>query len=160
MIRRPPRSTLFPYTTLFRSSMMAGQGGFIHLHFMAQGLQAVHAAPQGRAIAHRAGRRVDVDARHERLSAFFQCCGAAPGTGRRRMDGIFGARQGLAEQMELAGSRFKMALSRLSETAFTKLTPSCSILADKAESKMSQPSQLQGNAPHGIAFPQIGRAHV
>src|SRR2546428_9861096 len=25
MIRRPPRSTLFPYTTLFRSSAMAGQ---------------------------------------------------------------------------------------------------------------------------------------
>src|SRR5689334_21436855 len=26
MIRRPPRSTLFPYTTLFRS----GNGGFLH----------------------------------------------------------------------------------------------------------------------------------
>src|SRR5690349_21914314 len=25
MIRRPPRSTLFPYTTLFRSSLPAGQ---------------------------------------------------------------------------------------------------------------------------------------
>src|SRR2546430_7656020 len=25
MIRRPPRSTLFPYTTLFRSSISAGQ---------------------------------------------------------------------------------------------------------------------------------------
>src|SRR2546428_6136356 len=27
MIRRPPRSTLFPYTTLFRSSAGHGQGG-------------------------------------------------------------------------------------------------------------------------------------
>src|SRR3712207_9097810 len=27
MIRRPPRSTLFPYTTLFRSSHRPGQGG-------------------------------------------------------------------------------------------------------------------------------------
>src|SRR5256885_14841181 len=27
MIRRPPRSTLFPYTTLFRSSIVAGEGG-------------------------------------------------------------------------------------------------------------------------------------
>src|SRR3712207_7449217 len=27
MIRRPPRSTLFPYTTLFRSQVMAAQGG-------------------------------------------------------------------------------------------------------------------------------------
>src|SRR5260370_880502 len=29
MIRRPPRSTLFPYTTLFRSSQFAG--GYFHL---------------------------------------------------------------------------------------------------------------------------------
>src|SRR2546422_8310045 len=27
MIRRPPRSTLFPYTTLFRARQPAGQGG-------------------------------------------------------------------------------------------------------------------------------------
>src|SRR3712207_7631287 len=27
MIRRPPRSTLFPYTTLFRSARCAGAGG-------------------------------------------------------------------------------------------------------------------------------------
>src|SRR5256885_9852175 len=26
MIRRPPRSTLFPYTTLFRSDLLIGQG--------------------------------------------------------------------------------------------------------------------------------------
>src|SRR5256885_11941922 len=26
MIRRPPRSTLFPYTTLFRSTVMTGDG--------------------------------------------------------------------------------------------------------------------------------------
>src|SRR2546427_7062283 len=28
MIRRPPRSTLFPYTTLFRSSRTSGVGAF------------------------------------------------------------------------------------------------------------------------------------
>src|SRR3712207_7470453 len=27
MIRRPPRSTLFPYTTLFRSALLPGLGG-------------------------------------------------------------------------------------------------------------------------------------
>src|SRR5256885_9649943 len=27
MIRRPPRSTLFPYTTLFRSGLLAARGG-------------------------------------------------------------------------------------------------------------------------------------
>src|SRR2546427_4718092 len=30
MIRRPPRSTLFPYTTLFRSRGAAGGGGRAH----------------------------------------------------------------------------------------------------------------------------------
>src|SRR5260370_32784653 len=30
MIRRPPRSTLFPYTTLFRSKLMIAPGGFAH----------------------------------------------------------------------------------------------------------------------------------
>src|SRR2546426_10518034 len=29
MIRRPPRSTLFPYTTLFRSPMVGGSGSTI-----------------------------------------------------------------------------------------------------------------------------------
>src|SRR2546427_2017295 len=29
MIRRPPRSTLFPYTTLFRSSPKAGKNQFV-----------------------------------------------------------------------------------------------------------------------------------
>src|SRR3712207_8266002 len=29
MIRRPPRSTLFPYTTLFRSSPPPGTGSFV-----------------------------------------------------------------------------------------------------------------------------------
>src|SRR2546427_9096539 len=29
MIRRPPRSTLFPYTTLFRSAMKAGATDFL-----------------------------------------------------------------------------------------------------------------------------------
>src|SRR5256885_12681224 len=34
MIRRPPRSTLFPYTTLFRS----GNGGVSFRHILLQGL--------------------------------------------------------------------------------------------------------------------------
>src|SRR3712207_8651525 len=32
MIRRPPRSTLFPYTTLFRSAVLAGGGDAGHGH--------------------------------------------------------------------------------------------------------------------------------
>src|SRR5258708_39618703 len=31
MIRRPPRSTLFPYTTLFRSQAPVGAGAHLHL---------------------------------------------------------------------------------------------------------------------------------
>src|SRR3989442_11069762 len=30
MIRRPPRSTLFPYTTLFRSPTRLGENGYVH----------------------------------------------------------------------------------------------------------------------------------
>src|SRR2546430_8518960 len=33
MIRRPPRSTLFPYTTLFRSSALAATGGLLIAHW-------------------------------------------------------------------------------------------------------------------------------
>src|SRR5437667_1648104 len=33
MIRRPPRSTLFPYTTLFRSALSASWLGFITVSF-------------------------------------------------------------------------------------------------------------------------------
>src|SRR3712207_8029945 len=43
MIRRPPRSTLFPYTTLFRSIAMTSMICIVGLEFlMAQELQFVH----------------------------------------------------------------------------------------------------------------------
>src|SRR3712207_8989607 len=46
MIRRPPRSTLFPYTTLFRSLLRGGPGGHgdhvVRLDLVARD---VHAAP-------------------------------------------------------------------------------------------------------------------
>src|SRR3712207_6860621 len=35
MIRRPPRSTLFPYTTLFRSGWLAGLPGVLNVYFLA-----------------------------------------------------------------------------------------------------------------------------
>src|SRR6266403_5905379 len=38
MLRRPPRSTLFPYTTLFRSLHRHRQGGLVSLHDHAQGI--------------------------------------------------------------------------------------------------------------------------
>src|SRR2546426_2197158 len=44
MIRRPPRSTLFPYTTLFRSN--AGEGLSLHLHLAEIGLADHRVAAQ------------------------------------------------------------------------------------------------------------------
>src|SRR5690554_7352190 len=38
MIRRPPRSTLFPYTTLFRSAYLA-QGYQADMHFLGENLE-------------------------------------------------------------------------------------------------------------------------
>src|SRR3712207_8616393 len=43
MIRRPPRSTLFPYTTLFRSSLAGGKG---RGGFMTEGVPTL-STPQG-----------------------------------------------------------------------------------------------------------------
>src|SRR3712207_8680288 len=70
MIRRPPRSTLFPYTTLFRS-FRGAHTGVRRPHRTSQGLAAgvaalgrvepLPAVVQAGALAHR-GRR----ARHER----------------------------------------------------------------------------------------------
>src|SRR2546430_16823602 len=41
MIRRPPRSTLFPYTTLFRSGGGSAEGGAVDRHV--RGFQAAYA---------------------------------------------------------------------------------------------------------------------
>src|SRR2546429_2793729 len=43
MIRRPPRSTLFPYTTLFRSAIVDGANGRIYLDPSEQDLASAHA---------------------------------------------------------------------------------------------------------------------
>src|SRR2546425_5993963 len=50
MIRRPPRSTLFPYTTLFRSGARAVGGRYRRLDPAALG------GRQHRRLAHRQGR--------------------------------------------------------------------------------------------------------
>src|SRR3712207_8796244 len=44
MIRRPPRSTLFPYTTLFRSAGLMAYGAGMSRDFLASFLPAVHVA--------------------------------------------------------------------------------------------------------------------
>src|SRR3712207_8496384 len=66
MIRRPPRSTLFPYTTLFRSHVLSCSLYvllFIHLcHFL---LGKVNAGPSGR-------RNTQVDVRSEEHTSELQ----------------------------------------------------------------------------------------
>src|SRR3712207_8289518 len=59
MIRRPPRSTLFPYTTLFRSEDVAAQGPLAR-----RGQRLAEAAGAGPAVEDHesAGRRPDLDA--------------------------------------------------------------------------------------------------
>src|SRR5256885_12868608 len=51
MIRRPPRSTLFPYTTLFRSLRLAGDGHDAQAH-AAAALHAGNFAQRGRSEEH------------------------------------------------------------------------------------------------------------
>src|SRR2546422_5394310 len=53
MIRRPPRSTLFPYTTLFRSYLTAVAA------YIAGGLELSEAVSGARAAAERAHAMVD-----------------------------------------------------------------------------------------------------
>src|ERR1041385_9360559 len=48
MIRRPPRSTLFPYTTLFRSAL-----GSVLRHGIAVGVRNAQDRAQGRSEEHR-----------------------------------------------------------------------------------------------------------
>src|SRR5687768_18281650 len=53
MIRRPPRSTLFPYTTLFRSEAIDGEGGSISIRLSNPEVNSVkvEVTDSGRGIA-------------------------------------------------------------------------------------------------------------
>src|SRR2546422_1953966 len=62
MIRRPPRSTLFPYTTLFRSPAPGGEGAFARSATRWQGIE-----PARFAIRH--GRVAHIDRKSTRLNS-------------------------------------------------------------------------------------------
>src|SRR2546430_4531526 len=47
MIRRPPRSTLFPYTTLFRSIYVGGNDGMLHGFSAVDGSEKIAYVPRG-----------------------------------------------------------------------------------------------------------------
>src|SRR5258708_13519661 len=66
MIRRPPRSTLFPYTTLFRSlSVFAGVGILISAGLLAVGARATH-------LRGRTGTLIAGDRKSTRLNSSHQ----------------------------------------------------------------------------------------
>src|SRR3712207_4177690 len=79
MIRRPPRSTLFPYTTLFRSLRRGGRS-FFRLAFRIPDPQRLELAVQGRALhAYEgrgardvAGEAADLDLRSEEHTSELQ----------------------------------------------------------------------------------------
>src|SRR3989454_2873601 len=95
MIRRPPRSTLFPYTTLFRSRDLPGQ-----LRLADRSLDAAR-GPRRRAARHRA-LEPRADRRHALVAD-----GQAAGVGQRALsaDGAAGARGRSAGARTLAGIR-------------------------------------------------------
>src|SRR3712207_7375743 len=61
MIRRPPRSTLFPYTTLFRSN-----AAVTSVAFSPDGTRVATSAADGTVLVTTAGGRVLATLRHER----------------------------------------------------------------------------------------------
>src|SRR3712207_7416580 len=74
MIRRPPRSTLFPYTTLFRSPGARTSGGISNLSFAFRGNDVVREAMHSAFLFHaiRAGLDmgiVNADRKSTRLNS-------------------------------------------------------------------------------------------
>src|SRR3712207_8698295 len=70
MIRRPPRSTLFPYTTLFRSSAAGARGGGCHARHCATADRRTSTSSALRADGERAARAGrDGDRKSTRLNS-------------------------------------------------------------------------------------------
>src|SRR3712207_8989943 len=72
MIRRPPRSTLFPYTTLFRSRRLPAEDGDEHLQLLLLGVDLVDRRGERRERAVHDGDRLadlEVDRKSTRLNS-------------------------------------------------------------------------------------------
>src|SRR5688572_31380737 len=71
MIRRPPRSTLFPYTTLFRSLLASRIPAIARAHVLAVVVVAIATVPADASRARRAGSVVIVtrDRKSTRLNS-------------------------------------------------------------------------------------------
>src|ERR1017187_10647765 len=80
MIRRPPRSTLFPYTTLFRS------------------IEGLHAAVSKVLTKHEHRGLCDADRKSTRLNSSHRCISYAVFCLKQKREDILLARQGVGAQ--------------------------------------------------------------
>src|SRR5256885_6298973 len=69
MIRRPPRSTLFPYTTLFRSLNVEGDGAFLDHHVQARADPRLHHREGGDEACGPGGEQHEQDRKSTRLNS-------------------------------------------------------------------------------------------
>src|SRR3712207_7745543 len=70
MIRRPPRSTLFPYTTLFRSLLLSGRHLAIGARNVAASRRGAHGGPDSDECSGvRRGRKRTADRKSTRLNS-------------------------------------------------------------------------------------------
>src|SRR2546430_5744877 len=83
MIRRPPRSTLFPYTTLFRSH----GNGAVRIGIAERKIELAHAAPHQRGFGDRKSTRLNSS--HSQISYAVFCL-------KKKKNNLFAALQALA----------------------------------------------------------------
>src|SRR5256885_8556492 len=95
MIRRPPRSTLFPYTTLFRSAMRDGRGHDVAVMFI---------EPPGLDLVGNAG--------HPGAAGLHHALGQARGAARE-LDGLDGIGGQVGGHRQSAGLRLDRESTRL-----------------------------------------------
>src|SRR5690242_20853093 len=66
MIRRPPRSTLFPYTTLFRSDQRVKDARVFRVRYMARYIGEIAVGLALRRIDFDLGKTIGLEHRHDR----------------------------------------------------------------------------------------------
>src|SRR2546429_8719521 len=181
MIRRPPRSTLFPYTTLFRSERVAvpawcgpGAGAEGGLRHVARALRDRRREP---AIAPvdgfrlRAARRSRAGVRHQ-LGSAADRCGADPQVAHRFLPrragphqalthaGSAGALQSVAAEGHRSPERTRGSLSakcaartRLAQVLCLCLTsPSWAALATRRPSRANTLARAEARAPAALGL--------
>src|SRR3712207_9370868 len=87
MIRRPPRSTLFPYTTLFRSALQRleheGEHALTPAHAIRALVERPAAVPRGEDAGGGDGIRAEVSGEAEDRGAPHDCLITVPGQDRK-----------------------------------------------------------------------------